>query len=210
VFLNGLIVYGRDGVQLRNLALDPDVVRNAAAFAAEHGVSLVGCCDERSLCETRDQWTQWLADASDPDPEPSGAWPEIASTQRINKLLLMADPEIVRRIRPLLSERLGDSATLTVSVASMLEVLPPGASKGQGVALLLEHLGIAPEDAMAIGDAENDLGMLRLVGTSVAMGNAPPEVRRAALHGTASNDDDGAALAIERHFLEPQGVRMEY
>jgi len=82
----------------------------------------------------------------------------------------------------------------------MLEVLPRGVNKGVGVARMLDHLGVAPSEArardstrlavgalrldavcapqvLAIGDAENDLEMLRLVGTSVAMGNASPEVQ---------------------------------
>jgi HAD superfamily hydrolase (TIGR01484 family) len=43
----------------------------------------------------------------------------------------------------------------------MLEVLPLGASKGLGVSKLLEHLNIAPANLMALGDAENDIEMLK-------------------------------------------------
>ena len=41
------------------------------------------------------------------------------------------------------------------------QVLPPGASKGAGVALLLEELGVQPESLMALGDGENDVEMLQ-------------------------------------------------
>ena len=44
------------------------------------------------------------------------------------------------------------------------QVLPLGASKGVGVAWLLERLGVDPGDVMALGDAENDLEMLQLCG----------------------------------------------
>ena len=58
-------------------------------------------------------------------------------------------------------------------------------------------------DILAIGDAENDVGMLELAGTSVAMGNAPASVQAVADHVTASNapGDDGAARALERFVL---------
>lgn len=206
VFLNGLVVYGRDGELLRDAALERDIVLEAAAFAADNGLTVVGCSDERSLCEARDTWTAFLAAAYDPDPEPLGPWPGIAAAHRINKLLLLAPPSVITEVRPLLAERLGRSASLVVSVDCMLEVLPAGASKGGGVALLLDHLGLQPSEAMAMGDAENDLGMLQLVGTSVAMGNAPDFVKRAARHVTASNDEDGAALAIEAHFFDAVGA----
>lgn len=45
---------------------------------------------------------------------------------------------------------------------SMVQVLPPGASKGAGVARLLKDLGLQPEQLMAIGDGENDVEMLQV------------------------------------------------
>ena len=83
----------------------------------------------------------------------------------------------------------------------MLEVLPRGGSKGTGVRALLERTGIAAADMMAMGDAENDIGMLELAGLSVAMGNAADAVKAIAQHVTATNVEDGAADAIEKHFL---------
>ena len=66
-----------------------------------------------------------------------------------------------------------------------------------------ERLGVDPQAVMALGDAENDLGMLELAGLAVAMGNAPPAVQAVAQYVTASNKegDDGAARALERLFL---------
>ena len=42
--------------------------------------------------------------------------------------------------------------------------------------------------------------------TVLALAQASDAVKRAARHVTASNDDDGAAAAIERYVLEPRGV----
>jgi hydroxymethylpyrimidine pyrophosphatase-like HAD family hydrolase len=51
---------------------------------------------------------------------------------------------------------------------------------------------------MAIGDTENDLSIILAAGIGVAMGNATDEVKAEASYVTASNDEDGVALAIER------------
>ena len=56
-------------------------------------------------------------------------------------------------------------------------MLPQGASKGDGLRRLLERLGVEPGAVLACGDGENDVEMLRLAGTSVAMGNAGAPVR---------------------------------
>jgi phosphoserine phosphatase len=46
------------------------------------------------------------------------------------------------------------------------QVLPPGCSKGSGLAWLLDHLGVPPGAVMALGDGENDVEMLQAVGVS--------------------------------------------
>jgi Cof subfamily protein (haloacid dehalogenase superfamily) len=208
VFLNGLIVHGPGGQLLHDVALEDDVSSEVAAFVAEHDdVSLIGFSGDRSFCASRCKWTRYLAAAHDPDPEVLGSWSSILSEHRINKLMLMGEPEKMAQLRPLLAERLGDAASLVCSgPPQMLEVLPAGASKGAGVRVLLDALGVCPSRVLAIGDAENDLGMLRLAGTSVAMGNANEEVRAAAGHVSAANDADGAALAIDYHVLQPLGI----
>lgn len=57
-------------------------------------------------------------------------------------------------------------------------------------------------NVMAVGDQENDLTMLQSAGTSVAMGNAIPVVKWTARFETASNAEDGVALAIKRFVLQ--------
>lgn len=80
------------------------------------------------------------------------------------------------------------------------------ATKQRALARLCADFQILPERVLAIGDSRNDIPMLRWAGTGVAMGNALPEVREAVRHVTATNEDDGVALAIERFAL---GSRRE-
>lgn len=44
----------------------------------------------------------------------------------------------------------------------MLEILPLGGCKGDGVRRLLEHIGVSAERAIAFGDGENDVEVLVL------------------------------------------------
>lgn len=84
---------------------------------------------------------------------------------------------------------------------NVLQVLPLGASKAQGVAKVLPLLGVSWDQVLAAGDGENDLEMLQAAGWSVAMGNASARVQAAANHVTGSNDEDGLAAAVERFVL---------
>jgi Cof subfamily protein (haloacid dehalogenase superfamily) len=85
---------------------------------------------------------------------------------------------------------------------TLLDILPPDASKGHGVSRLAELNGLAAENVMCIGDNFNDLEMLDYAGTAVVMGNADPGLlERGEFYTTLSNDEGGVAAAIERFIL---------
>lgn len=75
---------------------------------------------------------------------------------------------------------------------------PAGMNKAVGLRRLLDHLGLSPAEAAAFGDGLNDLEMLELVGTAVAMGNGCPEAKALATHVTKPLHEDGIAYAVDR------------
>ena len=92
------------------------------------------------------------------------------------------------------------SGTSLFETAS-LEFSPTEANKGTGMLALAELLGVPREATMAVGDADNDLPMLRDAGLGVAMGNANERVRAAADVVVADNDHGGVAEAICTYLL---------
>lgn len=85
----------------------------------------------------------------------------------------------------------------------LLDILNPEASKGVGVAATAAEYGLKREEVMAVGDNYNDLEMLYYAGTPVIMGNAQAALQDIeGFHATATNDEDGVALAIERFVLQ--------
>lgn len=79
--------------------------------------------------------------------------------------------------------------------------LPKGAGKTAAITALAEKCGIALYDTIAFGDDRNDMEMLELCGTGVAVANAVDEVLDIADEVTESNDEDGVALWLEREIL---------
>jgi hypothetical protein len=88
---------------------------------------------------------------------------------------------------------------------AMLDVLPPGCSKGAALAEWAEKQGLRRDEILAIGDNHNDLEMLHFAGVPVVMGNCVPELRAFGWHETNSNDEGGVATAIERFALREVG-----
>lgn len=90
---------------------------------------------------------------------------------------------------------------LVASLKYNIEINAGGVNKGLGLVALGNLLGIQREEIMACGDGDNDTAMLREVGFGVAMENAEEEVKQAADYITSSNEDEGAARAIEKFVL---------
>lgn len=82
-----------------------------------------------------------------------------------------------------------------------LEFTSAGVTKGAGLRFLCDHLNIPLESAMVCGDSENDKDIMSVAGFAVAMGNAEKEIKEIADYVTATNEEDGVGLAIEKFAL---------
>jgi hypothetical protein len=74
------------------------------------------------------------------------------------------------------------------------------------VLLASEFSGIPPREIATIGDMANDVTMFKQSGVSIAMGNASPEVQKAATYVTASNEQEGFATAVDKFILPQKDV----
>ncbi len=89
-------------------------------------------------------------------------------------------------------------ATVTWSSTGLLEISASGVTKASALKRLADAHGVEATDVVAFGDMPNDLAMLGWAGHGVAVANADPLVLDAADEVTASNDDDGVAVVLER------------
>lgn len=80
------------------------------------------------------------------------------------------------------------------------DVCQAGLTKASGLAALLDRLGLSASGMLAMGDAENDLEMLKMAGLGVAMGNAAPLAKAAADRIAPDVKQDGAAILLDEVF----------
>ena len=69
------------------------------------------------------------------------------------------------------------------------------------VKYLADRYHIPPAEIATIGDMPNDVLMFAHSGLSIAMGNADPQVQRAARRVTDTNEDEGFAKAVRSFVL---------
>ncbi len=213
VYIQGLYCIDKEGNVVFEKKLSPMVVKDAEQLVMDCGISIVGYDGDdlytteqtnvvRSLSEFYGEPTVQLVHAVD------GSKLKLAEHDNgCHKLLIMdEDAEMLTTVvRPKL-EKLAEKhgVIVTQALPTMLELLPPGCSKAVGVQKLCEALGINAEtELLALGDAENDSGMLELAAIGVAVGNACPVARSASdFIMTERNDEGGAGLAMEQFAFD--------
>jgi len=144
-------------------------------------------------------------------------WEPPAGTRRADALELLTAPvtKLIARdaggsvadLAAAVGEVVGDAAAWSVSGEWVVEICAAGVDKAMALQELAAELGIEAADVLAFGDYPNDLPMLEWAGRSIAPANAHPDVLAHVDEVTASNDDDGVAVAIER-LVAPQPLSL--
>ena len=116
------------------------------------------------------------------------------------KVMLGGEPATVDRAEADILAGLA-GATASRSMRESLEATAANASKEQALEAVLRRLGVAPEQVIAAGDADNDLGMLRMAGFAIVPGDAMAGPRAAADLVVGPHHADGVAEFIDA-FLD--------
>ena len=186
--------------------LEPDVARQMLELLAERGVS--------AWVFARGDWR--LRDPKGPHVDRErftvGFDPTVVHTfddviDCIDKLVgVSEDFPLLSRVEAEARAELGGKATIMPSQRAYLDVTNLKANKGDGVAALCKHIGVDLSRTAVLGDMFNDVAMFAKGGFSVAMGQAPDEVKARANAVSDANTDDGFAHAVDRYIL-PRALR---
>ena len=104
--------------------------------------------------------------------------------------------------REVLNIELPEGLYFSVSGGYYMQIMNRNATKWLGVKAMLDHLGVAPEEAVYFGDDFDDIEPIRRCGIGVAPANAIAEAKVAADHVVESNNEDGVAKFIESVILK--------
>ncbi|MGW8570578.1 HAD family hydrolase [Streptomyces niveus] len=119
-------------------------------------------------------------------------------TQPINKVYIqhpeLSDDALAKVAR----ETVGGMVAVVMAGPGVVEILPLGLSKATGLSLAARRLGVTAADTIAFGDMPNDIPMFGWARHGVAMANAHEALKAVADEVTASNEDDGIAVVLEK------------
>jgi hydroxymethylpyrimidine pyrophosphatase-like HAD family hydrolase len=99
-------------------------------------------------------------------------------------------------------ENFGDQANIINTDSNQFtQIMRLNVSKENAISILSDKLGISLKKIMVFGDDFNDLGLFKICGYPVAMGNAIRELKDLAMEVTDTNDHDGVSKALEARFF---------
>lgn len=183
-------------------SLPPEIVPDLAAFAAEHGATIITYSDSEIFNENFDNvYVQKEIGLTTLKPHQVVNF-ALEVPQRLPKCIIAGDPELLARLQPLVQERFGAQVDAFCSAPYFLEVVPKGVNKGMALSKLLQRLDYDRSELIAVGDSFNDLEMIQLAGLGVAMGNAREEIKSCADYVTKSHDEDGVAHLLKKYVFD--------
>lgn len=205
VSCNGAEVWTPEETLLHRVEIGVELARETAAFVQERGCYAQVYAGERFFYNKEGPWARSYAESSMLKGEYVGDLTRWLA-EPTAKLLVMDEPERVARFLQEGRERFAGRLAVSCSKPYFLEFNPLEATKGNALRFCAERLGFGLEQVIAFGDSLNDLSMLQLAGTGVAMGNARDDVKQQCDAVCLSNQEDGVARYVAQLLDEGVGL----
>jgi Cof subfamily protein (haloacid dehalogenase superfamily) len=171
----------------------------ALELADELGVTTLIVCDDSIFAKNLNHDTDYLVSYGDPTPTLVPNLVDVLEPAPTQLVAVSTRKSLLETFhKAFLARGLGRELAIYGGLPCVLDILNPEVSKGRALQFVMERVGVQPEEAVALGDGENDTSMFRVVGHSVAMGNASVRVKQAATEVTESCDRDGLSKALGR------------
>ena len=192
-----IVVEAESGRTIFLEAVPAAVITPVLDFLCEHDLYTCYFTEEHIYVRGRADSERALVPPGFPQPLVEPDLERLIANAPCLKLVAVAAPARIEAIRPLAERDFGGLLYVTQTASVLLEFLHPKVSKGAALGQAILDLGISPAEVIAFGDSHNDIEMLTVAGTGVAMANASAEVRAVADRTAPSNDEDGIAATLD-------------
>lgn len=122
------------------------------------------------------------------------------SNQVFKIMIMCLDTVYLQRLARTLIDLDYPDISVKLSGQTYLEITSHAVQKSRGIRFIADYYHLDQDETAAFGDGENDLPMLKMVGTPIVMGNATPAIQAIGKFITKTNAEDGVAYAL-RHFM---------
>lgn len=178
---NGAFIYTNEDECLLSAAFKGDLARQLYEEAAPFGLAGFINVEDRMMIPAKTEAVKTIESRMFfPFEVHPGVLDEIGKTIQPSKLCFIGEIEKIKLLESTVREKFAGRLDTFISDKDCIDLMPPNISKGAGLQLLLDKLGLHPEESACIGDSYNDISMLRCTPHSFAMSNADKAVQKEA------------------------------
>ncbi|CAD2094956.1 haloacid dehalogenase-like hydrolase, putative [Plasmodium vinckei] len=196
IYLNGGITYGPNGDRIIDNYIDEKLVMDIYNFSKENNFvrRMFWCSLEKAHTFENNEYIDEYLNIVPIMPDIIDE--ETLKNTKIYKIVIRSDKENLSSVLKMYQEKFSDRIRVANTFKTYIELFLHNTNKFEGVKALCKHFDIILNDALAIGDAENDIEMLQGVGTSISVQNAPSKIKECAKYVGPSNNDDAVHHAL--------------
>lgn len=205
---NGAFIHLEDGTLLQTKLFDPELANQVYQLLQDFDLVKLVCSGEAN-------YIQGLTPASEeiqarmfqPFIIKEDIELSLKSGFPICKFSLFGRIEVLLELKALMEQKLGEQLEIFVSDKDCLDIMPRQVSKGSSLLVLLDQLGLRPEEIACFGDSFNDVSMFGITPHSFAMNGAHADVKRHAAYHVDSVAEaiDHVFAYNEKYVLEQKG-----
>ncbi|MEG2188646.1 MAG: Cof-type HAD-IIB family hydrolase [Christensenella sp.] len=195
----GAQVVDPDGTVIHSTYVEPEAAKQVMRWAMMHNIHFQIYLDDGFYYLKKNEQSDFYESFCN---YTGTADPDLMNIETVltSKILLIDTPEKIKNYRKELSALFPELA-LKRSQEYFLEIMNPEATKGNALKYLAQKLNIEQHQILAMGDSEIDESMIEYAGMGIAMQNAYEACKAVANDVTASCDEDGVAVSIEKYIL---------
>ena len=203
---NGGLIYdagAKKAIYQKTLPLDQVkyVFEKAYAFGDVH---IQTYTDECLICEYDTKESQDYSRVTKTDRKVVKDIFEELNGQEPCKMLAIAygcDRKHIEAFRESMMEYCEGKMDVCFSCYEYLEFMPAGINKGNSIRWMCDYMNIPLENTIAVGDAENDITMIKTAGVGAVMKNAGDDIKKYGNYITEKDNNQGGVAEVIRKFM---------
>ncbi|MEW9702898.1 HAD family hydrolase [Paenibacillus sp. SI8] len=184
---NGAFIHWNDGSFLQSKLFEPELAHRVYQLLNDFDIVKLICSGEANyIARVSAASDEIEARMFQPFIVKSDAEQALGTDLPTCKFSLFGEIEILLQVIQVLKDQLGDQVETFISDKDCLDIMPQHVSKGSSLLVLLDQLGLQPDEVACFGDSFNDVSMFGITPHSFAMNGAHPEVKQKATYQVGS------------------------
>ncbi|MDB5055624.1 MAG: Cof-like hydrolase [Bacilli bacterium] len=180
---NGASIYDKNGNLIAARIFDNVTIKSiitSVLLQFPELVTIICTSSDNFVIESNNETTRIGERFLTPLRENKELLEDIEKGLNVTKVSIYGNVTDLQKLLNYLNGIFGDNISAFFSDPDGIDIMPRNVDKGTGLAVLINNMGILPDELACVGDSFNDLAMFRFTPNSFVMNTSHPELKQSA------------------------------